>query len=311
MPAGPYSGRIPEGSTPLLVERMGGASPSRPVAVTALERAFQCPFRAFADRVLRARKVEDMRDIVGPRERGEMLHLALHEAFEEDKKRRDSATVEERLQVAMGVIGRALEVDATASPLRREGRKRAAADALYAFADDLDREDDYLYREGERAFGRELPPPFDPLPLEAPSGEKVYVEGRIDRVDEVPSGERVRIVDYKTGKPRSKRAQVGQFQLPLYGLVAKRAGAREVSAMYVCVGLGGAVELVPAKPSDRVVSDDEMKEAEASAAASLTRIWSGDIAPRPVSGSVCRTCDARDLCRRPQVIAETSSEDEP
>ncbi len=68
----------------------------------------------------------------------------------------------------------------------------------------------------EAAFGRGRSIP--PVTVDLPSGETVYVEGIIDRVDYLP-GDRVKIIDYKTGKDNFKPDEARQgyrLQLMLY-----------------------------------------------------------------------------------------------
>src|SRR5262249_42881244 len=62
----------------VLAEETGA---SRPLAVTALERAARCPFQGFASIVLRARDVEDRAELPDAREQGSLVHEALAAAF--------------------------------------------------------------------------------------------------------------------------------------------------------------------------------------------------------------------------------------
>lgn len=309
---GPFTGWIAPREQARLVQAMGGATPARAVNVTLLERATVCAFRAFADRALQSRRIEEAQDVLGPRERGELLHRALHEAFEQDRERAPSATVETRVANARSVIERVLEVGGVASALRREGRLRAARDALMVFADDIGRDSALQYREGEREFAEGRPFPWGALELEGSTPDsRVFVRGRIDRIDATTDGRELCIIDYKTGKPRSQRRRdATDFQVPLYALCAKRMeGVERISGVYVAIGPGGSSAWVPTKPSDRELPDDLLEETSRNAARAMERVWSGVVSPRPATLGACKRCDARDLCRRPAVMPEAADED--
>ncbi|NUP05496.1 MAG: PD-(D/E)XK nuclease family protein [Polyangiaceae bacterium] len=306
---GRFTGLVPPSMTAMLADRIGGGSPERATPVTFVERAYACPFRAFAERALRARRTEDLSDVLAPRERGDLLHKALHAAFEADLKAPPSATVQDRIERARAAIDRALGVETFASPLRREGRTRAAQDALVVFSDEISGDRTFYYREGERKFGHREPDPWGPVAVTYEDGPTVYVEGRIDRLDMTLDRSGIRIVDYKTGRPRARRAREGDFQVPLYALVAKRLGPTETSGVYVAIGPGGSSVIVPTKEAERVLDDETLERVASVAAAAITRLWTGWIAPRPSSLGVCQHCDARDLCRRPAVMPESVEED--
>lgn len=306
---GPFTGLVQPAWASTLAERVGGTSPERAVGVTFAERAFLCPFRAFADRVLRARRAEEIQDMLAPRERGDLLHKALYAAFEADRESPPSATIEARIETARAEIHRALDVDGFTSALRREGRSRTARDALLVFSDEIAAEQTFFYIQGERKFAASEPDPWGALVLETEDGGRVFIEGRIDRIDATPDRRAVRVVDYKTGRPRSKRAQNGDFQIPLYALVAKRLGAHEVSGVYVAIGPGGVATISPSKESERVLGGDALEEVSSMAAHAVLRVASGFVAPRPASLGACRRCEARDLCRRPAVMPESVEED--
>lgn len=309
---GPFTGWIAPREQARLVQAMGGATPDRAVNVTLLERATVCAFRAFADRALQSRRMEEAQDVLGPRERGELLHRALYEAFEQDRERPPSATLETRIANARRVIERVLEVAGVASALRREGRLRAARDALMVFADDIGRDSALQYREGEREFAEGRPWPWGALELEGSMPDsRVFVRGRIDRIDATTDGRELCIIDYKTGKPRSQRRRdATDFQVPLYALCAKRMqNVERISGVYVSIGPGGSSAWLPSKPSDRELADDLLEETSRNAARAMERVWSGVVSPRPASLGACKRCDARDLCRRPAVMPEAADED--
>jgi ATP-dependent helicase/nuclease subunit B len=84
-PADAFSGRITL-ADPATHDRfracVGGVSPERTIAVTAIERAAGCPFAGFARRVLHIRRADDLGESADARERGTLVHRALELGFE-------------------------------------------------------------------------------------------------------------------------------------------------------------------------------------------------------------------------------------
>src|SRR5262249_7033534 len=134
-PAGEHSGRVSLGDDSLgrtrLIAAVGGDSPARPVAVTAIERASGCAFAGFARRVLRVRRVDDLSESADNRERATLVHRALPAAFEGQREALDrggdpvaAARAAAEHALGLGDAGRAV------APLRREALLAAVADAV-------------------------------------------------------------------------------------------------------------------------------------------------------------------------------------
>lgn len=308
-PAAAYSGRI--AATDALRGAFGGAAPDRPIAVTALERALACPFKAFVERVLRATLEDDRGDALTPRERGVLLHATLLAAYEALRTLPPDRPDEERLARARAAAARvALAGDAAHSPIRREAHRRVLDEALAVVATELEWREPLSFREGERAFGPRHAAPWDALSLQAEDGTTVWIEGQIDRLDATADGRRVRVVDYKTGKPSAKRIGESDLQLPLYALAVRRAfpGAA-VEAVYLAVAAGGSVSLVPKREGERAIPEERLRAIAARAAGGALRVWSGDVAPQPQDGRACARCSARPICRRPAIVPEPREDD--
>ncbi len=292
--SGPFTGAAGE----LSVLIGGGAE--RPLSVTALETYARCPFLAFASGVLRAARDEPLGDAIGFRERGSLIHgclAAAHEAMRPLWGLRDADELE---RVAMAAA-RAYFERRGQSALRRAGLSAALDDVAAAVRWSLNDGADLPFYEAERAFGRGHAWPALAL-------GSCFVSGRVDRIDRSSSGERVRVIDYKTGKP-PKRAELDQQLLQpwLYGLkVAQELGASEVVAGYLPLG-----ERTP-KLAQAVAADgasEEVRAAVARAERSFSRLSAGAVEPRPAQARFCVRCDGRDLCRRP-LSAPLAGEDE-
>ena len=308
--AGRFSGAISTELEPRLREMFRGDSRENPISVTSLEEAASCPFRAFAHGVLGARRAEEAEDALSPRERGTALHRALQAAFDAVRDLPPSADDERRLEAGRVAMHRALELDAPASALRRDARERTAAEALAVLKEELAAPRDLTYAMGERAFGRGAVSPWDSLGLPPGDAPELWVGGQIDRVDFSPDRSRARIVDYKSGAKLPNPKAPGALQLRLYALAVSRLGVEEVTSMYVGVGRNGAVKTSPGRSKLAPFSDEEMDEAIEVARLTARGLWTGHVEPRPIDPRICKRCEARDICRRPAVIAGRDDDDE-
>ncbi|MBK6518462.1 MAG: PD-(D/E)XK nuclease family protein [Polyangiaceae bacterium] len=303
-----FAGLVAAPHGPALVERLGGSAPETAVPVTFVERALKCPFRAFSDRVLGARRIDEGAELLDPRERGDLLHRALHAAYDANAALPPSATKDARLSAARAAVEKALGLGSYATPLRRVERERAANDALAVLSDELDAPAAVAYLEGELRFGPGEPEGRGPLALRAADGAAVYVKGRIDRVDASPDRRRLRVVDYKSGASAKSPGDY-DLQLPIYAKASSRLLAHdgappELSAVYITVAPGGLATVTPKREAERALDVDALDRAERLAADTLVRLWRGLVPPRPAIATACTRCDARGLCRRPAVMAD-------
>ncbi len=285
---------------------VGGLSRGSSIAVTAIEKAAGCSFAGFARRVLRIQRKDDMAEAGDARERGTLVHRALHFAFEaaRDVEGQGRAVA---LAAARAAAESALGIDRIVSPLRKEAIRSAVRDALTVLVRGWDEDEPMRFHLGERTFGPGQPEPWGALELPASDDERegpaVFVEGRIDRVDLSPDGLRVRVIDYKTGRLPEGDGKRFQFQLPLYGAIAARAlGATTVEAVYVRVTARGIIDEYPKQAAARLVKPEDLVQRAREARRAVRDLWDGKIAPRPAFLSLCASCDARDLCRRPAVM---------
>lgn len=300
-----FTGRVTLGDAHArrrLVAAIGGDVPERPVAVTAIERASGCAFAGFARRVLRVRRVDDLAESADARERGTLVHRALHAAFEGV---RDAPPGESPLAAARAAASHALGLSAAMAPLRREAVAQAVHDAVGVVARALADGDALRFLVAEQSFGG--PATWAPLAIGGDDEEEgapvLYVDGQIDRVDVSPDGKRARVVDYKTGRvPGADEHGKSAFQLPLYAAVVARALAcAEVEALYVSVRPRGIIDEWPRAEGDRQALGARRDEIAQAARRVILGLWQGEVAPRPVKATLCTRCEARDVCRRPAV----------
>jgi len=111
------------------------------------------------------------------------------------------------------------------------------------------------------------------------------IRGRIDRIDRLPDGA-VRVIDYKTGTPKDRKAADESLQLSIYAMAVKQMGLAARELVLVNVQDNSLAE------SSRTAKQLEAAEQEIAEAAE--GIASGEFDPRP--GQHCRWCDYRQLC---------------
>ena len=117
------------------------------------------------------------------------------------------------------------------------------------------------------------------------------VKGRMDRLERI-DGDRVSIVDYKTGKPKTQEDADDSLQLSIYALAAKSMGFVADSLVIVNLANCSAIE---SRRSEKQLDAEEARVGEAAA-----NIAAGNFDPKP--GRHCRFCSYRNLCPATELI---------
>ena len=194
---------------------VGRPAPSPPreqrperISVTSVDRLKADPFAFYANSILKLREIDSVDADHTARWKGEAVHKVfeewlLHDECDPDKLR-----------------GRAerLLAGETIHPMLRALWAPRLLEAIDWIAE--------LERQNQRA-GRK--PLRAEITGEAPL-DGIMVHGRADRIDQLPDGG-IAIVDYKTGKPPSRKAIESGFalQLGLLGLIGRAGGFEGVS----------------------------------------------------------------------------------
>ena len=114
-----------------------------------------------------------------------------------------------------------------------------------------------------------------------------HLRGRVDRVDELPSGG-YELIDYKTGDPKPARELQSDVQLAIYRLAAREAWRLE--------GAAGSYWYVLADEKVAVGgSPDDLERVEGVVLEVGEGILEQDFEPRP-SPEICSWCDFRLIC---------------
>ncbi len=257
---------------------------------TAYEALRACPYRFFAQRMLRLDEAEELDDALEKRDYGTWLHAVL-QAFH---SQRDSGEPDLDAELLRGIAAE-----------RQALLGRDDADFLpYAvwFEQLVPRYLELLHREeaaGLRVRDTELTLKAEPAAL---AGLGLALRGRLDRVDQCGAGPSaaLRIIDYKTSGDSTLRDRLKQpledTQLPFYAALMEAAQglpAGGVEAAYLALDGREGVALLP------------HADVQASAAALLqgiaadyARLRAGAALPALGEGQACEHCNARGLCRR-------------
>ena len=137
----------------------------------------------------------------------------------------------------------------------------------------------------------------------AADGERrrVRLRGKADRVDVLADG-RLRVIDYKLGRPADK-----SIQLPIYVVCLSQQFSQEghppagADAFYVAFGdrrhpVQAAV--------DESSSAEVLAEAQRRALAAIDGIERGEFPARPAAPRLCATCEYAPVCRKDYAVAD-------
>ncbi|MGH9243883.1 MAG: PD-(D/E)XK nuclease family protein [Acidimicrobiales bacterium] len=234
---------------------------TRPQSPTALEHWVVCPFRYFLGHILRIDELDDPADgdTISALDRGSLVHDVLEAFVGEAIGRAPEAawSPEERArlhELADEVAGGYEAAGRTGRPVLWELERQAMHRQL-----DLILDDDSLHRAVRRVsplaveHGFGFPDSAHPAVRVDLGGEReVVFRGRIDRIDRSPGGDRLVVLDYKTGDPtgfpdeRTGDLTGGgrHLQLLVYAAAARAAyGDLPVEANYWFIGQRGELEM--------------------------------------------------------------------
>ena len=264
---------------------------------TRLERYVSCPFAFLLRDVYGLDAPDEPGDSLemDAREFGTLAHGILQRAYEqvisEDLRREGAmAAVLEAWEVccaeaeSRGITGAALSWEVRRELLREDLLETVRRDPV--FLDPASRPVGVEWRFGESVDR--------PVVLELPDGRAVRFAGRLDRVDETPSG--ARIIDYKSGGGGTERNHIKErlsVQLPVYRLAFRQAGEGDhatISCLYRLVTRRGGFEDLDL-PQSEAASTHRLQALVATAVA----LVDAGMFPR-TTRQRCDFCDVRYAC---------------
>ena len=233
-----------------------------PLSASAIETYERCPlqFKIARDWNLPA-------EPAAPMQFGAAVHTVLHDYFgavrQGGARTQEQVLAKFREEIAKGMFE---------DPLQRELYEKQGVEQLSAFLATHAAAPVPNVLDTERKFRVEI------------SG--VTVVGRVDRLDQIDD-KRVRIVDYKTGRPRDQEDADKSLQLSLYAIAARDAwGADPASLVFYNLDTNSAVETFRTPAQLQEAADQVRKVAD--------RIAQGDFEPNPKYH--CNWCPYRSVC---------------
>jgi RecB family exonuclease len=279
-----------------------GGAPARRWSVSALETYLDCPFRFFAQHVLKLEEEPDDEEVMDPRRQGQFVHRVFERFFRAWHEAGHRAITPATLDAARGlfttVVDRALEqlpqAEAALERTRLLGSPAAAGLGEAVFRMEAERPVAVVERLLEHALDGEF------AFATADGRRTVSLRGKADRIDLLADGT-FRLIDYKLGWPPQRTRAL---QLPIYGLCAEqhlaaRHGRRWALGEAAYLAFKGPRRVVPlCTVGDR---GRVMAEAQQRLVDTLDAIERGEFPPTPDDVWRCETCSYAPVCRKDYV----------
>ena len=278
-----------------------GAHRAPAYSLSALERYQDCPFKFFASDVLRLEEVPEDESTLSPRSRGRFIHEVFQRFFEAWDARGAGAITSESLDdaralmtaIAEPLLARLPAADAALERARLFGSAISTASVDVVFEREVSSDARVVSRRLEHRLEGEFG-------LGDPDGRRVPLKGVADRID-VLEGNRLRVIDYKTGSaPNPRRA----LQVPIYALSAQEREASGGQAWTIdeaaYIAFTGKRSYVPViKPGSAV--DEVLNAARERLFAAVDGIERGEFPARPHDPIICTWCAFVAVCRKDYV----------
>lgn len=280
-----------------------GARPERPWSVSALEAYLACPFKFFAQHVLKLDEEPEDSDVMNPRQQGQFVHKVFEQFFATWKRTGHGGITPELLDEARAIFAEVVEQELQSLPEAEAGLERTrllGSPAAAGLGEAVMRmEAERPVRVVERLLEARLD---GPVTIATAAGPRVIqLKGKADRIDLLADGS-FRLVDYKLGWP-PQRARA--LQLPIYALAAQQRLREQQGQSWelgeaAYLAFKGPKRVVPlySQPADR---EKVLAEAQQRVADTLDAIGRGEFPPRPEDVFLCETCSFAAVCRKDYV----------
>ena len=277
--------------------------PPRPWSVSAIETYLDCPFKFFAQHVLKIEEEPEDQEVMDPRRQGQFVHDVFERFFAAWQSAGHRAVTPKTLDVARemftAIVDRALErlpmAEAGLERTRLLGSSAAAGLGEAVLRMEAERPIAVV----ERLLEHKLIGDFTFATAEGP--RTIALRGKADRLDLLEDGT-FRLIDYKLGWPPQRGRAL---QLPIYSLCAeqrlvghKGKNWRLGEAAYLA--FKGQKRVVPlfSTPADRA---KVLAEAQQRLADTVDAIERGEFPPTPDDVWRCETCSFAPVCRKDYV----------
>ncbi|MDE3153466.1 MAG: PD-(D/E)XK nuclease family protein [Acidobacteriota bacterium] len=284
----------------------------RPYSVSRLERYLSCPFKYFAQDVLRLQEEPEDEDVLAPLAEGRIMHEVLRAFYERWTAEGRGAITAAELDRARALFAAIVEehlaalseIDASFLRARLLGTAARPGAGDIVFLREA--------RSGAGVVRRLLEYELDGAYRFAAGdrGRDVALKGYVDRIDLLDDGT-FRLFDYKRSRTPSKK---WALQLPIYGLCAEQELAdssdgpwRFGAASYIAFAEKRQTTALARSRSKEF--DHRVEEAQERLLRAVDGIERGDFPPRPAETRLCASCAYASICRKEYVGEVEESDD--
>ncbi len=280
-----------------------GPQTSRRWSVSALETYLACPFKFFAQHVLRLEEERDDEEAMDPRRQGELLHTVFETFFRDWQAAGYGTITAESLDRARPLFAAIVDRECASLPegeAELERTRLLGCSAAEGLGDGVFRmEAERPVPVVERLLEHRLDGPFTILTDRGPRA--IELAGKIDRVDLLADGT-FRLIDYKLGWPPDRTRAL---QLPIYSLCAQqrldgRGGRRWTLGEAAYLAFKGPRRVVPLFTSAEGRADT-LASAQQRLADTVDLIARGSFPPAPDDAFRCESCGYSGVCRKDYV----------
>ena len=272
-------------------------------SVSAIETYLGCPFRFFAQHVLKLEEEPDDEEVMDPRRQGQFVHEVFERFFAAWQQAGHHAITAANLdearasftEVVDAALARLPEAEAGLERTRLLGSPAAAGLGEAVMRMEAERSTPVVQRLLEHRLDGE----FTFATADGP--RQLSVRGKADRLDLLADGT-FRLIDYKLGWPPDRRTAL---QLPIYSLCAEQQlqsfrGRSWTLGEAAYLAFKGPRRVVPlvANPADR---DKVLLEAQQRLVDTIDAINAGRFPPTPDDVFRCETCSYAAVCRKDYV----------
>ncbi len=281
----------------------GTTAPLRAWSVSALETYLGCPFRFFAQHVLKLEEEPDDEEVMDPRRQGQFVHDVFEKFFAAWQAAGHRTIAMNNLdaarelfaEVAEKALAKLPDAEAGLERTRLLGSPAAAGLGEAVFRMEAERTTPVI----ERLLEHRLEGEFTFI---TPAGPRTAtLRGKADRLDLLADGT-FRLIDYKLGWPPDRRKAL---QLPIYSVCAEQAlqtyrGRSWTLGEATYLAFKGSRRVVPlfSNPADR---DKVLADAQERLVSTIDAINAGHFPPTPDDVYRCETCSYSAVCRKDYV----------
>lgn len=279
-----------------------GPRPARTWSVSALETYIGCPFKFYAQHILRLDEEPDDEEVMDPRRQGQFVHEVFEQFFREWQDAGHREITAANLDVARARF--AVVVDAALSRVS-EGEAPLERTRLLGSPAAAGLGEAVLRMEAERPVAvvarlleHKLEGAFTIQTEDGP--REVRLRGKADRIDLLEDGT-FRLIDYKLGWPPDRGKAL---QLPVYAICAQQRldyqGRSWTLGEAVYLAFKGPKRVVPLFSNDGARAET-LTRAQQRVADTLDAIARGEFPPAPDDVYRCETCSFSAVCRKDYV----------